>query len=267
MASHFFDVEIAKEYGLVESILFQNIAYWVEKNRANGENFFDGTFWTYNSIKAFEQLFPYLSGKKIRGALARLVDAGLIITGNYNKSTYDRTLWYGLTEKGICIFQKENFHFAKRANGDAQKGEPIPDINTDNKPDIKPPPTPSKGKSGYSEEFEIFWKAYPNKKAKGNAYKAWEKARKAKILPELENLLTALEAQKRGADWQKEGGRFIPHPATWLNASRWDDEVTPQGRNSYAPNENGKSRYIRESEQNFDNLPMTEDGFLDWSKV
>lgn len=262
MTSHYFDVDIAKEYGLIEAILFQNIAYWVDKNRANGDNFFDGTFWTYNSVKAFEHLFPYLTVKKIRGALARLVDAGLIVTGNYNKSAYDRTLWYGLTRKGFSIYENGTIHFAERANGDAQKGEPIPDINTNTKPN-NTPPTPSRG-SGYSDDFEAFWKSYPNRKAKGNAFKAWEKARKAKTLPELDVILSAVEAQKKSHDWLKEGGRYIPHPATWLNASRWDDEITQQ-RQQYA--QNNRSRYVNESEQDFNNLPMNDDGTLDWSRV
>lgn len=53
----------------------------------------------------------------------------------------------------------------------------------------------------------------------------------------------------------------------WQGVFELKDEGQAQSRPSYAPNANGRSRYIRESEQNFDNLPMMEDGFLDWSKV
>ena len=115
----------------------------------------------------------------------------------------------------------------------------------------------------YPADFSAFWQAYPNKKAKDSALKAWQKRKKAKTLPSLDVLTGAIDRAKKSEQWQK---GFIPYPATWLNAGSWQDEEPQQGRPSYA-GENGKSRYIRESEQSFENLPMTKDGFLDWSKV
>ena len=58
---HSFDVEIAKEYGVLEAILLNNLWFWVEKNRANNVNYYDGYYWTFNSTKAFNELFPYAS--------------------------------------------------------------------------------------------------------------------------------------------------------------------------------------------------------------
>ena len=116
MSEHSFDKDIAKEYGIEEAILLKNIDYWVEKNEANGKNFYDGCYWTYNSIKAFKEMFPYMSEKKIRNALNKLVENDLIITGCYNSDIRDRTLWYAITEKGKSILPKSNLHFPKRAN-------------------------------------------------------------------------------------------------------------------------------------------------------
>ena len=42
----------------------------------------------------------------------------------------------------------------------------------------------------------------------------------------LETLLTAIDRQKRGDQWSRDNGRYIPNPATWLNQGRWEDEVT-----------------------------------------
>lgn len=72
-------------------------------------------------------------------------------------------------------------------------------------------------------DFERFWVAYPNRKAKGAAIKAWSKLRPDSAL--VERILAAIEAQKRSPAWLKDGGEFIPHPSTWLNQSRWQDEV------------------------------------------
>lgn len=140
MALHMFDPQIAKEYGVNAAIILQNLAYWIEHNRANETNFHDGRYWTYNSVKAFAELFPYLTDKQIRGALKKLEEGGMILVGNYNKSAYDRTRWYALSEKGLSIYTKGQMNFADRENENAPDGEPIPDINTDvttvNKPDI-----------------------------------------------------------------------------------------------------------------------------------
>lgn len=129
MALHMFDPQIAKEYGVNAAIIFQNLAYWIEHNRANETNFHDGRYWTYNSVRAFSELFPYLTDKQIRGALKKLEEGGMILVGNYNKSAYDRTRWYALAEKGLSICTKGQMNFADRENENAQEGEPIPDIN------------------------------------------------------------------------------------------------------------------------------------------
>ena len=69
---HSFDVDIAKEYGILEAILINNIWFWIEKNKANNKNYFDGFYWTYNSTRAFKELFPYVSERQIKSALKHL---------------------------------------------------------------------------------------------------------------------------------------------------------------------------------------------------
>lgn len=71
--------------------------------------------------------------------------------------------------------------------------------------------------------FDAFWSAYPRKVAKDDARKAFEKLNPGDEL--LASLLSALKVQALDPDWQKERGKFVPHPATWLNGSRWTDEV------------------------------------------
>ena len=135
---HSFNIELAKEYGILEAILLKNIWFWIEKNRANEKNFYDGTYWTYNSTRAFNELFPYASESSIKRALKSLQEKGIIKTGNYNKSSYDRTLWYAFTDLGESIVSNRQMEVNKSSNGDEQNGLTIPDINTDNETkDIK----------------------------------------------------------------------------------------------------------------------------------
>ena len=70
--------------------------------------------------------------------------------------------------------------------------------------------------------FDRFWGSYPRKVERKKTLKAWLNA---KDKPEIESLLKILENQKAGYQWTKEGGKFIPYPATWLNAGRWDDVI------------------------------------------
>jgi hypothetical protein len=77
--------------------------------------------------------------------------------------------------------------------------------------------------------FAEFWAAYPRKVGKRNAERAWASAAK-RGMPPLPELLAKLEALKASPQWRKDGGQFIPHPATWLNRDGWDDEVLKAGR-------------------------------------
>ncbi len=93
------------------------------------------------------------------------------------------------------------------------------------------PHIPPKGDVGViSDGFERFWAAYPRKKAKSNALKAFQKLEPDSAL--LGRILRALEVQKASQDWQRDAGRYIPYPATWLNGMRWEDETVPQRRSA-----------------------------------
>lgn len=86
--------------------------------------------------------------------------------------------------------------------------------HTKDSPSKKEPPIAPPG------AFERFWKIYPRKIGKGAAEKAW-----ARMKPPVDTVLAAVEAQGHSEQWQRDGGQFIPYPATWLNQKRWEDEV------------------------------------------
>ena len=83
----------------------------------------------------------------------------------------------------------------------------------------EPKKTPKVNKDA---DFEIFWSAYPKKKSKETARKAFEKAIKK---TDLQTILDAVEKQKTTSDWMDHGGQYVPYPATWLNAGAWEDEI------------------------------------------
>lgn len=71
--------------------------------------------------------------------------------------------------------------------------------------------------------FGDFWVSYPVKKSKGQAERAWAKLNPDEQLHDA--ILDGLERAKTSEQWVSANGRFIPHPATWLNARGWEDEL------------------------------------------
>jgi len=138
-----FDIKIATHYGINVAIFLNNLAFWIQKNIANNKNYHDGNYWTYNSVEAYKTLFPFWSTKQVRATIDKCIKFNLIVGNNYNSNAYDRTKWYALTDLGqrlvgISICPKGQMDSLERTNGFVQKGEPIPDINTDIKPERGP---------------------------------------------------------------------------------------------------------------------------------
>lgn len=104
------------------------------------------------------------------------------------------------------------------------------DINVTNRNESKSkniekdniPPIVPRGTDG-DIKFNIFWTAYPRRIGKIAARKAFDKINPDDDL--LTVIVNAIEAQAQSDQWKREGGQFIPHPATWLNQGRWDDEL------------------------------------------
>ena len=70
--------------------------------------------------------------------------------------------------------------------------------------------------------FDFFWLSYPKKKSKGQAEKTWTKLNPDEQL--VARMVATIERAKKSKDWLRDGGQYIPHPSTWLNAKGWEDE-------------------------------------------
>ena len=137
MSVHHFDTDVAAMVGPAAATIAYNIKHWCEKNAANGKHEHDDRNWTYNSVTAFKEMFPYLSEKQIRTALDKLESAGLIVSGRYNQQARDQTKWYSFVDEAVVIAAnrpKRQVQLPKRAEPFAQKGRPLPDNKPDNKP-------------------------------------------------------------------------------------------------------------------------------------
>ena len=71
--------------------------------------------------------------------------------------------------------------------------------------------------------FESFWEVYPRKIGKEKC-RNWFKSHKPKE-NFVKQMIEAVEQQKKSKQWSDP--QYIPHPYTWLNQGRWEDELTP----------------------------------------
>ena len=190
MINHF-NSNIAVAYGINASIFIQALSQWTFNNLANKRHLHDGYCWSYNTLEAYETIFPWWSKRQLETLIATLVKDGLIVKGNYNKHKYDRTCWYALSYMAMEFYPElitqdnlkallgtispkwemetpdfcgntimEN-HFTKMRNGIHQNVTPIPtsnstsnisnDILGKSQEDELPTPKPKKGTFGIKE--------------------------------------------------------------------------------------------------------------------
>lgn len=210
--NHSFNIEIAKEYGVEIAILLQNINHWVDKNKANNKHFYDGKYWTYNSSRAFSELFPYFNQVKIKRLLQSMKKENLIYVGNFNKHSYDRTNWYSVNEElYFSIVQRSTIHGTNLSNGKNISDQTIPDINTDKKH--------NKDNGEVEDFFESVWSLYPKKEGKGSISKS-QKLKLFKI--GVEEITRAINRYKQKI--QKEGieKKYIKQGSTFFNSGYID---------------------------------------------
>ena len=200
--NHSFDVDIAIRYGVPEAVFIENVRFWILKNKANNKHFYKGKYWTYNTAKAYAELFPYWSKQQVERIIAKLKEAQILEVDHFSTNHYDRTNWYTLNEELLS---------SKSMNQSIEIDE---SSNTYIKPDVNKKEIPF---------FAEFWKAYPKKTNGTYARKVFLKLKVDK--PLLDKMLQAIELQKKTV-WKDKDPQYIPHPSTWLNGERWEDEVS-----------------------------------------
>jgi predicted phage replisome organizer len=95
----------------------------------------------------------------------------------------------------------------------------------------------------WKDRFNTFWKSYPKRVGKGAAEKAFKKINPSKEA--LHQMLEAIEKAKKSDQWKRDGGQFIPYPATWLNQKRWEDELEIEVDDGYVTLWDGSARVPR----------------------
>ena len=126
--THSFSVELATTLGLEKTLILQHFYYWHLSNKDNEGMFKDNHTWFFTSRRNILNTFPYLTERKIRDAIDKLIEDGYVLKGNYNPDKMKKTNWYALTEKSLKLFD----HSSVNMSNDWSKCPTKDIINKDN---------------------------------------------------------------------------------------------------------------------------------------
>lgn len=199
---------LAKSVGLNEAIFIQQIHYWLHDSK----HLHEGRYWTYNSIRAWLDQFPFWSARTLRRIVESLERSGLIITGNFNRDNRDRTIWYSINYDAL-----DKMHVAKMAMPNGQNGhvphvakmaKPLPETTHE---------TSTKTSKTHGAVAPVVEITLPHGVAFSSAWTEWMDYRRSKRKPvsiaaarkQLETLAAVSEAEAVAAinkaissDWQ-----------------------------------------------------------------
>ncbi|WP_052672519.1 hypothetical protein [Aliterella atlantica] len=91
--------DLAKEIGLHEAVILQQIHYWLGKSN----HLINGYLWIYNTYQAWQEQFPFLSLSAIRRAIARLEGLNLLKTERFDKQRWNQTKWYSINYQRLEV--------------------------------------------------------------------------------------------------------------------------------------------------------------------
>lgn len=87
---------LATLIGLNESIVLQQVHYWLKIKEKSQQDYIDGHYWVYNTYKQWQEQFPFWHLNTIQRTFASLEKKDLLISANYNKAGFDKTKWYSI---------------------------------------------------------------------------------------------------------------------------------------------------------------------------
>lgn len=149
---HSFDINLAAIYGINAAIIIHHFQHWISVNRRLKRNFHDGRTWSYQSFDEIAAHFPYFSKDQVRDAISLLCNGKtrrskndelcfepVLMKANYNKTPFDRTLWYAFIDEekfSNSSYERANDQIEKNNCPDPKEQSPTPI------PDTKPDPLP-----------------------------------------------------------------------------------------------------------------------------
>jgi hypothetical protein len=93
--------ELAKKLGLNEAIILQQLHYWLKQNEDRQDHIVENRVWCYNSVKQWQESFPWWSENTIIRTFESLIRKGLVVKGNHNQHKFNKTCWYTIEYENL----------------------------------------------------------------------------------------------------------------------------------------------------------------------
>lgn len=266
---------LARLYGLDEAVLLGELAaefeYWETQDELD-----DGYF--YSTVENVEENTT-LTDHQQRKAIKTLKGAGVL---NIKVKGVPPKRFFSISDSAIfedLNLEKVKNQSLKKLRIESEKSEEsnLKKLRTNNNKEKNnnksnnSPLTPQRGDAGRkltkskvikmppSEDFEKFWKAYPRRDGKQEAWWAWYKAG---IDSDLTDKIIAHVSRRRNLwEWKQEGGQYIPHASAFINQRRWEDDLT--GKPTSDPKQkNALVGYAQHTDSGFsiDDIALNLDG-------
>jgi DnaD/phage-associated family protein len=113
---------LAAIVGLNESIVLQQLHYWLERST----HVYEGYKWVYNTYEEWQKQFPFWSESTIRRIITKMEKQELIISGNFNRSKIDKTKWYRINYEKLVQLEQS----VDEANSSGQDEQTTVQSNT-----------------------------------------------------------------------------------------------------------------------------------------
>ncbi len=95
---------LAKAIGLNESIILQQLHYWLNPKINNNKK--EGRYWVFNSYNSWKEQFPFWSETTIKRTILSLEKQLLIVSKNFNNSSFNKTKWYSIDYKKLSELER-----------------------------------------------------------------------------------------------------------------------------------------------------------------
>ena len=228
---------LAKEIGLNEAIVLQQMHYWLNMSKHN----YDDKKWIYNSYKKWVLQFPFWSESTVKRAIGSLEKQNLLYIGNYNKAGFDKTKWYSINYEELNkrvtrpSGQNDPTIGSKWTDDEFNLNRPIPETTTENTTETKNTTSRNSTRTPYKEIID-----YLNERT-GRNYKHTAKANQRVIKARmnegytLEDFKTVID--KKYDEWNNDTKmkKFLrPETLFSTNFDRYLNEETESNKNAWA---------------------------------
>lgn len=158
---------------------------------------------------------------RIKGVLVKLEKLGFVTLSDTDVTDSDKQVTLANWVQRQWIVEDSRVRMRRHRAKKREENENSVTTKSQN-PSESVSASASESKKEVEDRFDLFWSAYPKKVAKKKAQQIWMRLKPSEDLTK--RIIADVEARAKTDSWKKEKRKYVPHPTTYLNQERWEDE-------------------------------------------